>query len=113
MKRTTKKRSAQKLELPPALIAIASLASESESLDALATALDAARADVRSAGDYPNHMHAFIEHYALSGAYKKDVELAMEKDIDMASLHNAFATPALLCGMALAYVVLRDAPEVQ
>lgn len=99
--------------LPPALLAIAALVGEAhhpgELRDALAVAQKAIQ---RTPGEYADDIHAYITHSAKTGSFKDDVlkaETFDSKDVDVhGGLHNAFATPALLAGMAVAFCVLTN-----
>jgi hypothetical protein len=117
MKKTSKGRTrTTRTPLPPGLLAIAALINEANYLDDLRQALDAARKAIQQRpGEYPDDIHAFIEHSAKTGHFKEDFakvqQVADELKIDVGGVHNAFVTPALLAGMAVAYCVLKDGAQ--
>ena len=98
--------------VPVRLMALAALVQEGRRPSEVAAALTAARTALReSAGDYPDAIHAFIEHSAKTSYAKDDIAKAerFSDDIDLhGGIHNAFASPALLCGLAVAYVMLTN-----
>lgn len=108
MKKSPKK-SPKKSRVPLLLVAVAALIQEHHE-DELIDALKAAREAMREygRGEYPDSIHHFIDRYAEGKPYGNEVQKATDADIDLGALHNAYGTPALLAGMALAYIVLTN-----
>ena len=113
MKKSPKARtpkSTPKPRVPLLLAAVASMIQERNDAE-LVEALEAARRAMRehARGEYPDSIHEFIDRYAQHAPYVKDVQAARDAAIDVdGSLHNAYATPGLLAGIALAYIVLTN-----
>jgi hypothetical protein len=92
-------------EVPVQLRALAALLHVTDGN--LGAALVAAKRAAESPEDYPDVIHAYIRRWAETGPHKDDVARAVAVDpgnID-GGLHNAYATPALLAGVAFACVI--------
>jgi hypothetical protein len=102
--------------LPTALLAVAALVNVANDTETLAAALAAARAAVKNTpGGDCDDISEFIRRYAIAGPFGGSVAKALLLDpgnID-GDLHNAYAHPALLAGISLAYLVFSNDGGVQ
>jgi len=99
--------------LPPMLVALAALVQQVDDPDAMRAALRAAHTALREAdGDYPDALHTYIDRAARTGWNKDAIEKARLDALDLSgAIHNAFAIPGVLVGLALAYVVMMNDRE--